>query len=138
MLDNLIWIVLTSVCVASFSHFLTHCFKPGMIFDFYLPFIAKMLLKVSKEEHELMAKLCENHQDPKDCYERMFMEMLMSIPSKALLYKPLGGCGLCMSTWIFFFSCIPVYMILDISWWILIFYVLLCHFFFMTIFKISH
>lgn len=126
------------LCVGSLSNFLVHSFKKGMIFDSYLPFLGNTLLKIVKVDRTQMKAICDQTDNCDQCLEEMNFEMVITHPLLSRLYKPLGGCGICMNMWLSFFVFALSVFVINTSWWLLLPFSLLCHFSFMLIFKVNN
>lgn len=84
-----------SIC-GLFIYFVDYTFWKGAIFDFYLPWLAKLLLKYfsPKELKKLMAlKSTMSNDDFDDILKDKATE-------EVFFYKMLGGCPICFGMWI--------------------------------------
>lgn len=98
-LDIIFKILCTSligVIVAFGTYFLDYCFWreegefKGSIFKGYLPWLAKRLVKFyERAKYDLIIKLDQDKDS-----------RFISIAENYFLYKPLGGCAVCMNVWL--------------------------------------
>lgn len=84
-------IMLMGGICALFSYLLDYCFWAGSIFENYLPWLGKYLLKAHfREEYEEVLLL------PKETQADNFITRA----NKIFLFKVLGGCIVCCNVWI--------------------------------------
>ena len=82
------------------SYFLDYCFWPNSIFKNYLPWLSRKVVKhYNITEFELISKL------PKESQEQQFIDTA----SNYFIYKPLGGCAVCMNVYLAFISYFVIY-----------------------------
>lgn len=87
--------IMGSVCGMAI-YFIDYTFWKGAIFDFYLPWLAKRLLKSFKPKeykHLLDLKPTMNPDE----YDELLKE---SAQENVFFYKMLGGCPVCFGMWI--------------------------------------
>lgn len=90
-----------------FSYFLDYCFWPSSIFKKWLPWLSKTLVrKFRKHEFDLISRL------PIDSQEQEFM----STASEIFIYKPLGGCAVCMNVYIAAFTYALIWVFVGLEW----------------------
>lgn len=93
LLETLLIVTILSIACGSLSMLLSFCFEKGNIFDFWLPFVARTLSYNSSSELEKEIEDCNNI----NCINYVLTEYAYkNIP----LYKPLGGCVICMNVWL--------------------------------------
>jgi hypothetical protein len=83
------------------------CFYEGSIFGKWLPFLAKMNLKVFDP-----AKL-KSFDSAKS--NPQYGNMLVDQAQQYFFFKILGGCAICSNIWVGFFSFALIFKYLDIS-----------------------
>lgn len=69
-----------------FSYLLDYCFWKGNIFEGYLPWLAKVMVRRFKPDRY---ELVHGHED-----------LLIQEAESIGLYKLLGGCSVCLNVWI--------------------------------------
>jgi hypothetical protein len=98
--------LLGMVC-SLFSYFLDYCFWEGSIFEKYLPWLAKKVVKqFNKKEYELISKL------PKESQQAEFL----NIAPDYFIFKPLGGCAVCMNIYIAVISYALISCFTSLEW----------------------
>jgi len=99
------------------SYFLDYCFWEGSIFGRWLPFIAKINLKLfDSAKFKGFQSAKENPH-----YDNMIVEQAQ----KYFFFKILGGCALCTNIWLGFFTFIILGIVFSLSFWYLIPYLLI-------------
>jgi hypothetical protein len=107
IITKLILSSIMGIVCALFSYFLDFCFWPGSIFKKWLPWLSKTLIKkYRKAEFELISKL------PTQSQEQAFIDAAGEI----FIFKPLGGCAVCMNIYIAFISYIFIWLFLGLEW----------------------
>jgi hypothetical protein len=91
------------------SYFLDYCFWEGSIFGRWLPFIAKINLKLFDSDK------FKGFQSAKD--NPHYDNMLVEQAQKLFFFKILGGCPLCTNIWLGFFTFTIIALSLSISFW---------------------
>jgi hypothetical protein len=105
--------MLGMVC-ALFSYFLDYCFWEGSIFEKYLPWLAKNVVKLhNKKEFEIISKL------PKESQEKEFL----NVAPDYFIFKPLGGCAVCMNIYIALISYALISYFTGLQWYFAIPYI---------------
>lgn len=93
---------------ALLSYFIDYCFWPGSIFKNYLPWLSRKIVKLyNKAEYDLISKL------PKESAEQAFLDAA----PEYFLYKPLGGCAVCMNIYIAAIVYIPICLYSPLAWY---------------------
>jgi hypothetical protein len=103
-----------SIC-GMFIYFIDYTFWPGSIFKFYLPWLAKTLLKSFKPliyKHILDLKSTLSKED----YEEILKD---EAAKNVFFYKMLGGCPVCFGMWIAILS----YVIICATTWLEWYYI---------------
>lgn len=86
------------------SYFLDYCFLPGSIFQWYLPFIGKLVLKRERPSGwDVMLKSGPDTYIP--AVEHKFW------------FKILGGCSVCFNIWLAMMSFVLICGISFLPWW---------------------
>lgn len=99
---------------ALFSYFLDYCFWPGSIFENYLPWLAKKVVKFhDKKAFELISKLPNESQEA---------EFLNTAPDY-FIFKPLGGCAVCMNIYIAIISYTIISYLSGFEWYYSLIYI---------------
>jgi hypothetical protein len=115
--------------LALFSYLLDFCFWRHNVFGFWLPFLAKSIVKrKNKLKYDYILKL-EN----KETQTEMFLDIAATEP----LYKVLGGCSICLNIWLGFIAYPIIVAITGLSWWFMILFLLLASFILRKIQKID-
>jgi hypothetical protein len=128
LLQTLI-VSLFSLCLALFSYFLDFCFWRHNVFGFWLPFLAKSIVKrKNKLKYDYILKL-----DNSETQTEMFLDNAATEP----LYKVLGGCSICLNIWIGFASYPVILLMTGFSWWFMILYLFLASFILRKIQKVD-
>lgn len=118
-----------SLCLALLSYFLDFCFWRHNIFGFWLPFIAKSIVKrKNKVKYDYILS-----QPSEETQTEMFLDNAAIEP----LYKVLGGCSICLNIWIGFITFPIIVLVTGFSWWFMILYLLLASFILRKIQKID-
>lgn len=122
ILKMLLIILSTSVLgmiAGGFSYFLDYCFYDGSIFSGYLPWLARIVLRL----HGKNAPHRDNMM-PKDAYDNYCIDHA----SRFAFYKIFGGCVMCSNVWLCFVSfAILNLTILHFNWLYLFPYVISAH-----------
>lgn len=120
-LHQLAIVAIAAIVQAGLSMLLNFCFLEGNIFSAYLPFLAKIMLRMKPH---LYKDVQLNLETIEKVDERRYV-LIRFAEDFTPLFKPLGGCVTCMNVWLaagtFFFW----YFLFDISLWLYIPYVLL-------------
>lgn len=101
----LLWMAVSlasGVFIALFSYFLDFCFWPGNIFKFYLPWLAKVVLR-KRPDFQALANLPPTE--------------LVDLASDNPYFKLLGGCVVCFNTWHCIVSFFLVYALFPVPIW---------------------
>lgn len=118
--------LIVSLCafhLALFSYFLDFCFWRGSIFDFWLPFTARSIAKVSyPDKYAHIMKISDKNER-----NQQFVELMGTKQNK--LHKFLGGCYICLNFWIGMASIPLVIYLTGVSAWFMPFYLLAGSFF---------
>lgn len=122
-------ISLFGLFLALFSYFLDFCFWRGNVFGFWLPFVAKAIVK---RKNPLKYQYICNVSDKKE-QEGLFIDEAGENP----LFKVLGGCSICLNIWIGFATFPFISYLLDISYWYMIVYLLSASFILRKIMKVD-
>lgn len=102
--------------LALFSYFLDFCFWRGNIFGFWLPFVAKHILKRKNPlKYQYIAKISDKKER-----EGLYLDEV----GESGLFKVLGGCIICLNVWIGFATFILIHILLGISFWYMPVYLL--------------
>jgi hypothetical protein len=118
-----------SLCLALLSYLLDFCFWRHNVFGFWLPFLAKSIVKrKNKLKYDYILKL-ENSETQTE----MFLDNAATEP----LYKVLGGCSICLNIWLGFIAYPIIVVITGLSWWFMILFLLLASFILRKIQKID-
>lgn len=118
-----------SLCLALLSYLLDFCFWRHNVFGFWLPFLAKSIVKrKNKLKYDYILKL-ENSETQTE----MFLDNAATEP----LYKVLGGCSICLNIWLGFIAYPIIVAITGLSWWFMILFLLLASFILRKIQKID-
>lgn len=108
IIGKLILSALMGMICSLFSYFLDYCFWEGSIFGFYLPWLAKKLVKNRlPNEYELISKL------PKESQPQEFENAAHQI----WFFKPLGGCAVCMNVYIAVISYTMISLVSGLEWY---------------------
>lgn len=96
-----------------FVYFVDYTFWKGAIFQFYLPWLAKTLLKIfNKKELEKIKGLKPTMP------EEDFNELLKDAASEhVFFYKMLGGCPVCFGIWIAMTSYVIICYFTFLEWY---------------------
>lgn len=106
--------LLGSVC-ALFTYFLDYCFWDGSIFENYLPWLAKKIVKAfDPKAFDLISKL------PLDAQKNEFLNHAPEF----FIYKPLGGCAVCMNVYIAAISYALMSFLSSLEWYYFPVYIL--------------
>jgi hypothetical protein len=92
-----------AMCSASLISILQIMFKKGELLSFYLPFLSRSLIKLTNVKSEDMDAICKQETDYTECKQNLIYGLILSNPILTMLFKPLGGCGVCMNMWFSFF-----------------------------------
>lgn len=104
--QQLIILTVGAFCTASLSSLLEFCFQPTNIFQRYLPWLAAKLLKYDEE----FQKALNSAPDFQTVWDMLNYRAGMEVA----IYKPLGGCVVCMNVWLAFISFGFPYLLLDL------------------------
>jgi len=115
--------------LALFSYFLDFCFWRGNVFGFWLPFVAKSIVK---RKNPLKYAYILKQSDKKE-QEGLFIDEAGESP----LFKVLGGCSICLNIWIGFATFPLIYLLLGVSFWYMPIYLLSASFILRKIMKID-
>lgn len=109
-------ISLFGLFLALFSYFLDFCFWRGNVFGFWLPFVARNIVKrKNPNKYAYILKISDAKQQ-----EELFIDEVTSEP----IFKVLGGCSICLNIWIGFATFPFINLLLDISYFYMIVYLL--------------
>lgn len=122
-------ISLFGLFLALFSYFLDFCFWRGNVFGFWLPFVAKAIVK---RKNPLKYQYICNVSNKKE-QEALFIDEVGEHP----LFKVLGGCSICLNIWIGFATFPFISYLLDISYFYMIVYLLSASFILRKIMKVD-
>lgn len=115
--------------LALFSYFLDFCFWRGNIFSFWLPFVARNIVKRKNyNKYEYISKISDKKQQ-----DELFIDEVTSEP----IFKILGGCSICLNIWIGFVTFPFINYFLDISYFYMIVYLLSASFILRKIMKVD-
>lgn len=84
------------------SYFLDYTFWPGSIFKFYLPWLAKRVLK-GTPDYKFLAVMGD--------------EQLMQEAGNKFWYKVLGGCSVCLNIWLAMISWMVICFLTPFAWY---------------------
>lgn len=116
-------------CLSLFSYFLDFCFWRHNVFGFWLPFLAKSIVRrKNKLKYDYILK-----QPNEDTQTEMFLDIAATEP----LYKVLGGCSICLNIWIGFATFPIIVVFTGLSWWFMILYLFLASFILRKIMKVD-
>lgn len=116
IIDSLLKLLLAAlmgdIC-GLFIYFIDYTFWPNSIFKFYLPWLAKIILKIFNP------KIYKNVLDlkptlPKEDYEEILKD---EAAKNTFFYKMLGGCAVCFGMWISIISYIIIYSTTWLEWY---------------------
>lgn len=115
-MNDLITLIYTALLLGCFGVLYTSvvvvlqvCFGEGQIFGRWLPWLASRLVKDTKELQDVLNTLAPD----KLAMEQYVMEEAFE---KAFWYKPLGGCGFCMLTWLSWLTGWAFILYFGLSW----------------------
>lgn len=114
--------------LALFSYFIDFCFWDKNIFGFWLPFVAKSIVK--RKDKLKYQYILTSQKEQRD---NLFIESAMTEP----LYKVLGGCSICLNIWIGFFTFPFIAYFTGFSYWFMIPYLLSASFILRKIMKVD-
>lgn len=120
---------LLGLFLALFSYFLDFCFWRGNVFSFWLPFVAKSIVK---RKNPLKYQYISSVSDKKE-RQGLFIDEV----GENGLFKVLGGCSICLNIWIGFVTFPFINILLDISYWYMIVYLLSASFILRKIMKVD-
>lgn len=129
LVPNITVCSLFGLFLALFSYFLDFCFWRGNVFGFWLPFVAKGIVK---RKNPLKYQYICNVSDKKE-QEGLFIDEVGENP----LFKVLGGCSICLNIWIGFATFPFISLLLGISYWYMIVYLLSASFILRKIMKVD-
>ena len=129
ILPNITACSLFGLFLALFSYFLDFCFWRGNVFSFWLPFVAKSIVK---RKNPLKYQYICNVSDKKE-QEGLFIDEV----GENGLFKVLGGCSICLNIWIGFVTFPFINYFLDISYFYMIVYLLSASFILRKIMKVD-
>ncbi len=115
--------------LALFSYFLDFCFWRGNVFSFWLPFVASNIVK---RKNPLKYQYISKVSDKKE-RQGLFIDEV----GENGLFKVLGGCSICLNVWIGFVTFPFINLLLDISYWYMIVYLLSASFILRKIMKVD-
>jgi hypothetical protein len=115
--------------LALFSYFLDFCFWRGNVFSFWLPFVASNIVK---RKNPLKYQYISKVSDKKERQGLFINEV-----GENGLFKVLGGCSICLNVWIGFVTFPFINLLLDISYWYMIVYLLSASFILRKIMKVD-
>lgn len=115
--------------LALFSYFLDFCFWRGNVFSFWLPFVASNIVK---RKNPLKYQYISKVSDKKE-RQGLFIDEV----GENGLFKVLGGCSICLNIWIGFVTFPFINLLLDISYWYMIVYLLSASFILRKIMKVD-
>lgn len=115
--------------LALFSYFLDFCFWRGNVFSFWLPFVASNIVK---RKNPLKYQYISKVSDKKE-RQGLFIDEV----GENGLFKVLGGCSICLNVWIGFVTFPFINILLDISYWYMIVYLLSASFILRKIMKVD-
>lgn len=115
--------------LALFSYFLDFCFWRGNVFSFWLPFVASNIVK---RKNPLKYQYISKVSDKKE-RQGLFIDEV----GENGLFKVLGGCSICLNIWIGFVTFPFINILLDISYWYMIVYLLSASFILRKIMKVD-
>ena len=115
--------------LALFSYFLDFCFWRGNVFSFWLPFVASNIVK---RKNPLKYQYISKVSDKKE-RQGLFVDEV----GENGLFKVLGGCSICLNIWIGFVTFPFINILLDISYWYMIVYLLSASFILRKIMKVD-
>lgn len=119
IIDNILLLLLTGLMgflCGLFSYFLDYCFWPGSIFKFYLPWVAKNLVKSLRPEKYKETMLSS---DPKAREENFLAEA-----DHIFIFKMLGRCPTCFNIWIAMLSYTLICCFTALPWYFCFSYIL--------------
>lgn len=122
-------ISLFGLFLALFSYFLDFCFWRGNVFSFWLPFVASNIVK---RKNPLKYQYISKVSDKKE-RQGLFIDEV----GENGLFKVLGGCSICLNIWIGFVTFPFINILLDISYWYMIVYLLSASFILRKIMKVD-
>jgi len=93
------------VFIALFSYFLDYCFWPNNVFSFYLPWLARTVLK-KRSDFEAIKVLPDQE--------------LIDLAANIGRFKLFGGCVVCFNIWHCFVSFGLIYAFVDVPFWCLL------------------
>ena len=129
ILPNITACSLFGLFLALFSYFLDFCFWRGNVFSFWLPFVARSIVK---RKNPLKYQYISNVSDKKE-REELFIDEA----GESGIFKVLGGCSICLNVWIGFVSFPFISYFLDISYFYMIVYLLSASFILRKIMKVD-
>lgn len=132
MIQIILQIIIVSIMafgLCLLSYLLDFCFWRHNVFGFWLPFLAKSIVK---RKNKLKFDYILNLKD-KDQQTEMFIDEAANQP----LYKVLGGCAICLNIWIGFATYPLIVVFTGFSWWFMPLYLLLSSFILRKIMKVD-
>jgi len=115
--------------LALFSYFLDFCFWRGNVFSFWLPFVASNIVKRKTPlKYQYISKVSDKKER-----QGLFIDEV----GENGLFKVLGGCSICLNVWIGFVTFPFINLLLDISYWYMIVYLLSASFILRKIMKVD-
>lgn len=107
-------VLIAAVCTAGLSLLLELCFKKGMIFGGWLPWVAEKYADAHLQEFckstGNMAAFCITADSKKKLEFDFAMENFF-------WFKPLGACVYCMHVWLSIFTAVFLIFVVGITWW---------------------
>ncbi len=129
ILPNITACSIFGLFLALFSYFLDFCFWRGNIFGFWLPFIAMHIVKRKNPlKYQYIAKISDKKER-----QGLFIDEV----GENGLFKVLGGCSICLNIWIGFVTFPFINILLDISYWYMIGYLVSASFILRKIIKVD-
>lgn len=134
---TLIQIVITITAISVFgiflallSYFLDFCFYKGNVFGFWLPFLAKQIIrKKMPEKYAEIESGCFSRSQKVGRYIHLVED------SESPLYKMLGGCIVCFNIWCGIVTFPAIAVCLDVSLWYYPIYLLSASYFLRKVIK---
>ena len=115
--------------LALFSYFIDFCLWRGNIFDFYPPYLAKIITKrFYKAKFDNISKITD-----KEVRNEAFIDAVNTHG----FFKMLGGCAICFNVWIGFFTFPLIHIAFGISFWYMPVYLLFASFLLRKMMKID-
>jgi hypothetical protein len=125
-----------ATCCALLSYLLDFCFYRGNVFAFYLPWLARTIMRNSKYADD--RKLVEQYvhardtrspySDADDAHLHAAEDQMLAAAGNHPLYKMLGGCIVCFNIWCAAVTFVGLHFLTGLQWWYMLPYILFASF----------